>query len=115
MRPLFLILALLSVCANPGWTAQSPQPDFQRLATAVYWAEGGPKTSHPYGVLAHYQYTSPRQACLNTIHHAYRDWSGRGSFIHFLASRYAPVGSNTDVGTNRYWERNVTLIYRRII
>lgn len=79
-----------------------------RLADAIYWAEGGAKTNHPYGILAHYQHTSPRQACINTINHALRDWNGKGDFIAFLGSRYCPVGASNDPrGLNKNWIKNV--------
>jgi len=78
-----------------------------QIADAIYHAEGGAKTSHPYGILAHYKHTTPRQACLNTIAHARRDFKG-GDFIVFLGNRYCPVGAKNDpTGLNRFWIRNV--------
>lgn len=114
MRKLtFLLIVLLSGCQTPAMAQLTPST-LDRLATAIYWAEGGPRTSHPYGILATYHHTTPRVACINTIKHQYRNWvraGAPGHFIHYLASRYAPVGSNTDVGTNQYWERNVRRLY----
>ena len=79
-----------------------------QIADAIYLAEGGAKTSHPYGILAHYVHTSPRQACLNSIAHARRDWAGKGDFISFLGSRYCPVGAANDPrGLNKNWVKNV--------
>jgi hypothetical protein len=78
------------------------------IANAIYRAEGGSKTSHPYGILAHYKTTTPRQACLNTIAHARRDWNGEGDFVSFLGSRYAPLNvANDPTGLNRNWISNV--------
>ena len=83
-----------------------------KLADAIYFAEGGSKTSHPYGILAHYKTTTPRQACINTINHALRDWNGQGDFIKFLGSRYCPVGAQNDpTGLNKNWVRNVRRLY----
>jgi hypothetical protein len=84
-------------------------PDFNKLADAIYKAEGGNKTRHPYGVLIKYRNTTPRQACINTCKHAWRDYSGsEDKFITFLARRYAPVGAANDpTGLNRNWEKNV--------
>lgn len=79
----------------------------EQIADAIYIAEGGAKTSHPYGILQHYKTTTPRQACINTIKHARRDWNGKGDFIVFLGSRYCPVGCENDNGTNKYWVKNV--------
>lgn len=83
-------------------------PDFNPLADAIFRAEGGSKTHHPYGILATYQHTTPRQACLNTIAHAWRDWNGNGDFIAFLGNRYCPVGAANDpTSLNRNWIHNV--------
>ena len=85
----------------------------ERLADSIYIAEGGSKTNHTYGILAHYKTTTPRQACINTIKHALRDWNGRGDFIAFLGSRYCPVGCDNDNGTNKFWIKNVKYYYER--
>ena len=76
-----------------------------QLADAIYKAENS--KSHPYGILKHYKHTTPRQACLNTIAHARRDFNGKGDFIEFLGKRYCPVGCDNDNGTNKYWIKNV--------
>ena len=81
-----------------------------KLATAIYYAENS--KIHPYGILAHYKTTTPRQACINTINHALRDWNGQGDFILFLSKRYAPIGANNDPkGLNRFWVKNVRYYY----
>lgn len=75
-------------------------------ADSIRHAEGNSN----YGILAHYKHTTYRQACINTVIHKHRTWVAegrRGKFVHYLAGKYAPVGSDTDVGTNRYWEGNV--------
>lgn len=81
---------------------------------AIYKAEGGTKTHHPYGILAIYRHTNSKQACINTILHKYRDYrklqgkTGKdGHFIDYLASKYCPVGCSNDVVTNKYWVNNV--------
>jgi len=79
----------------------------EQIANAIYYAEGGAKTSHPYGILAHYKHTTPRQACINTIRHARRDFKG-GDFIEFLGSRYCPIGAENDpTGLNKNWVSNI--------
>jgi len=84
----------------------------EKLADAIYKAEGGSKTSHPYGILKKYKTTTPRQACINTINHALRDWDGRGDFIIFLGNRYCPVGAENDpTGLNKNWIGNVRYFY----
>lgn len=88
--------------------------NINKLANAIYLAEGGAKTNHPYGILTHYKHTTPRQACINTIRHALREWSGKGDFIEFLGSRYAPIGvANDPKGLNKNWVRNVRYFYER--
>lgn len=99
---------------NPPATQQVDKGYANRLADSIYWAEGGAKTSHPYGILAHYKNTSPRQACLNTINTQHKRWvkAGRpGEFIDFMASAYAPVGASNDpTGLNKNWPKNVKRI-----
>lgn len=78
--------------------------------TAIYIAEGGAKTAHPYGILAHYRHTTPLQACQNTIKHKYSQWKRQGQhepFIAYLAAKYCPVGCSNDNGSNKNWEKNV--------
>ena len=77
-----------------------------QLANAIFKAENS--KSHPYGILAHYEHTSPRQACLNTIHHWFKVWDGKGDFVAFLGSHYAPLNCENDPnGLNVNWIRNV--------
>lgn len=93
----FILIFLASVASA------EINPD--RIADAIYQAENS--ASHPYGIMKKYKHTTPRQACINTIRHAIRDWNGRGDFIAFLGSRYCPVGSDTDNGTCKHWVKNV--------
>jgi hypothetical protein len=100
-----LVLLLVAGC-HEAWAYTDEQ-----VCDAIYIAEGGANTNHPYGILAHYKHTAPRQACLNTVAHARRDWNGQGDFLSFLAARYAPIGASNDPqGLNRHWLSNVTRI-----
>ena len=108
MRYTIIFIILLILFSNISAHAV----DVNRLADAIYIAEGGTKTSHPYGILQKFKHTSPRQACINTTNHALRDFKG-GDFISFLGSRYAPIGCDTDNGTNQYWIKNVKYYYER--
>lgn len=104
-----LFCLMLMGCQEP---ARAEGYDVERLATAIYHAEGGANTRHPYGILAKYKHTTPRQACINTINHALRDWDGKGDFIRFLQRRYAPIGAvNDPLGLNRNWYQNVSYLY----
>lgn len=87
----------------------------EALTRSIWLAEGGNKTSHPYGILKHYKTTTPKQACINTINHALRDYEGEPNayaFIRFLGSRYCPIGAKNDPkGLNVNWIHNVTHFY----
>lgn len=110
MIRLICIIMLLFVASSAyAYTAD-------QIADAIYIAEGGANTAHPYGILKHYKHTTPRQACINTINHAARDYNGvmDDSFIVFLGNRYCPVGASNDpTGLNKNWISNVTSILRR--
>ena len=91
-----------------------------QLADAIYLAEGGAKTRHPYGILKKYKVTTPRQACINTINSALKRWHKQGKkgnandFIVFLAKTYCPIGAvNDPTGLNKNWVKNVTYFYNR--
>lgn len=111
----WLIILILILGAMLFWVSLVKADeviDKERLANAIYKAEGGSKTNHPYGILAKYKKTTPRQACINTIKHALRDWDGKGDFIVFLGSRYCPVGAANDpTGLNKNWVKNVSYFY----
>ena len=103
-----LILICFGVCFAGNWEDYSNN----QIVNAIYWAEGGKSTSHPYGILAHYEHTTPRQACINTIKHVRRDFKGENwlglDFVEFLASRYAPIGASNDPSNlNVNWVKNV--------
>lgn len=103
-------LGLLITCANVS-LAYPPMPNEELWADAIYRAEGGASTRHPYGILQKYKSTSPRQACINTIRHKHADWvkaGSRGSFLDYLASKYAPLNvANDPSNLNQNWKRNV--------
>jgi hypothetical protein len=97
---IFLGIILCGACHAGGF-------DYDRIADAIFLAENS--KAHPYGVLTHYKHTTPRQACINTIKHAEKDWDGSGDFISFLGSRYAPTvnATNDPKKLNANWIRNV--------
>ena len=106
---LAILIASLFIMASKVWAAEI---DIERLADAIGKAENS--VSHPYGIMAHYKKTSPRQACINTINHALKDWNGTGDFILFLQKRYAPLGVKNDPhNLNRNWATNVRYFYGR--
>lgn len=112
MKLLTLILAL-SLGSQIAW---AESVDFEKLATAIYHAEGADKAVHKYGILAKYKHTPPRKACLNTITKRYKLWvntNKQEGFIDFLQKTYAPINCENDNGTNKFWARNVTYFYNK--
>ena len=81
------------------------------IVDAIYRVEGGTNTSHPYGILSHYNHTSPRQACFNTVKHAMYDYKVHNidrAFIYFLADRYCPPSADKQGNLN--WKVNMVRI-----
>ena len=108
-----VILGII-LCIHPPKASAAEIPPVEQIASAIYKAEGGTKTNHPYGILTRYKHTTPKQACINTINHALRDWNGKGDFIVFLGNRYCPVGARNDPrGLNKNWVRNVKYFLAR--
>lgn len=114
-----LIFALCIGYLSIAQAQEIPAPtiDVNRLANAIYKAENS--KSHPYGILAHYKHTSPRQACINSIKSAlkhYAKQSKEKDFILFLSKRYAPIGAKNDPkGLNKNWVRLVKHFYNKEI
>src|SRR3990167_57192 len=106
-----LILSLLCLLMASNCYAEVPADYANRLADAIYKAEGGTKTRHPYGILVKYKHTTPRQACLNTIRSNWNKWEKdgkRGDYIEALGRVYCPIGASNDpTGLNKHWVSNV--------
>lgn len=116
----WLVAALVMLCLILAREARADGVDVERLANAIYKAEGGAKTRHPYGILAKYKHTTPRQACINTIKHKYTDYlrlkaNGEAiglDFLGYLSTKYAPLGASNDpTGLNANWLANVRYFY----
>ena len=71
---------------------------------AIYLAEGGAKTSHPYGVMS-VKTDNPRQVCAQSVVNNFKRWNKQGCFIDFMADRWCPVKSD-QIG-NRNWKQNL--------
>ena len=92
--------------------------DTEKLADAIYRAEGGPKARVPYGILSVKvsNEAEARRVCLNTIRNNHTRWlkAGKpGSYISFLAQRYCP--KSADPVGHRNWLANVSRIYKQPI
>lgn len=109
-----MLLAFMMILMASCGVVHAKDIDINRLARAIYKAEGGSKTRHPYGILKKYKTTTPRKACINTIKSNLKRWNGKGDFIVFLGKTYCPVGAKNDPsGLNRNWIKNVTYFYDR--
>ena len=85
-------------------------PFADKLADAIYIAEGGLRARVPYGVLAQptTDVNAARCTTLITINRNWRRWfdAGQpGAFVDFMADRWCPP-SDDPVG-NINWKRNV--------
>jgi hypothetical protein len=104
-------LILLFLAALP---ALAGHPDPERLADAIWRAEGGAKARSPYGVLSVKvrDAADARRIVLVSIRNNWTRWekAGKpGDFIDWMANRWCPVASDP-VG-NRNWKSNVRKIY----
>lgn len=94
--------------------------DIDRLAEAIYIAEGSDMAKKPYGILS-VQCEGREQCgkiCRNTIRNNLKRWDKAGRkepYLEFLARRYAPIGVENDPkGLNRNWLKNVEFYYNKI-
>lgn len=114
-KSVFLTTIFLST--NLTITFASDIIRIEQLADAIYRAEGAEKTSHPYGILAHYKTTTPRQACINTIKSGLKRYETSPKdvdFITFLSKTYCPIGAKNDPnGLNKNWVSNVKHFYKK--
>jgi len=88
--------------------------DSEKLADAIYRAEGGAKARVPYGILSVKvsSEAEARRICLNTIRNNHARWikAGKhGSYLSFLAQRYCPKSADPVGHSN--WLTNVSRIY----
>jgi hypothetical protein len=116
---MFLSLAVLLLTI---YVASADNRNFERIADAIFLAEGGNKTRFPYGVriwdLERAQWRpslTPRAECLAIIRRQHDCWAGKdrpGDFINFLARVYCPV-TDSDQGQQN-WIRNVKHFLARL-
>ena len=97
-------------------SARAESASFERIADAIYLAEGGAKAKSPYGILSVKvkDTADARRVCLNTIRNNHARWLASGrrqDFICFLADRYCP--QSVDPVGNRRWKKNVSFFISR--
>lgn len=117
--PAFLVVMLLSGVA---WAEELI--DQERLADAIYLAEGGKAAKVAYGILSVKvkDKAEARRVCLRTINNNLARWQWARSqgdqrgFIAYLGAKYAPLGAGNDPrGLNRAWVSNVTRLYNQAL
>lgn len=108
------IVIVLVVNYYRNTNSSKPVPNWDKLVLAIYKAEGGKKTNHPYGVMNLPDNTSPREACLNTLKRRFKTWDGKGDFISYVARTYSPINAPNDpTGLNKHWIKNVNYFYNQ--
>ncbi len=114
MRLIFwiMVLAMLTGIAH----SEEVYPD-EQIVNAIYLAEGGAKTNHPYGILTKYKVTTPRQACFNTVRNQRKRHKAHDcgySYLECLQRRYCPIGAKNDpTGLNKNWLKNVRYFLKK--
>jgi hypothetical protein len=81
------------------------------IVHAIYITEGGEYTKHPYGIIPHYEHTTPRQACINTVQHYITSHPSEvlsRSLVEHLAAKYCP--SSVDPIGHKNWIKNMETI-----
>jgi hypothetical protein len=111
----FKLLVLSTTAAVAG----SPPAGYpERLADAIYRAEGGTNTRYPYGVMSVKVkgVAEARRVCLVSITNNWRRWEASGRtncFITHLTDRWCP--SKTDKKGNENWNKNIHIMCREDI
>jgi len=100
---LAIIAGLLILAANAH-----AQINLEKMADAIYKAEGGANTKYPYGIrsIACKDAGEARRVCIHSISNSIIRWEKAGKskpFIEFMADRYCPPQPDHD-----RWVRNVT-------
>jgi len=103
-------LLLMMALAGAAQAGPIPEEYANRIADAIWHAEGGKAAKVSHGILS-VKTKNPRAVCLNTIRRNWERWEAAGKpgdFIDYLGAVYAPVGSKNDPkGLNKNWPRNV--------
>jgi hypothetical protein len=110
-----VIICLLSLSVHGQSASRTCQLDADKIADAIYRAEGGTQARVPYGILTVKvgNTAQARHACLTTIRNNWQRWhqAGRpGDFIDFLGDHYCPP--SVDPVGNANWKHNVKFFTR---
>ena len=113
-----ICVILLVGCSN---APKSSTFNIEKLSQAIFWAEGGYRTAHPFGILKGCDAGEAGQCeylageILRIYLQRYRALPKKqGDFISYLARHWAPVNAENDPkGLNRNFERNVRYFYTK--
>ena len=104
MRYFLIIFMLVSSTAYAS-------VDVDKMADAIFWAEGGYDTNFPYGIksVTCRGYDDCRRICINSIRNGYKRYQSRRAndqrtFLEHFRDRYCPL---SDSPLNSSWLRNV--------
>ena len=109
-----LTLIIAAIAATTAAAAPLPETEVNRMADAIYRAEGGSKARVPYGVLSVKVSgkEEARRVCERSIVNNYARWqkAGKpGDFIGFMGDRWCPASADPRGNVN--WKNNVRKIY----
>ena len=107
------IITVVCIVASPAYAYNEDY--FNRIASAIYHAEGGARTRYPFGILnkSCEGYAQCRYMCREIVRVHWLRWQRAGNpgdFLSYLQSRYAPTvnATNDPHGLNSNWKRNVS-------
>ena len=112
MRLVIAFLIGILACSSAWAYSSGEEAYFQRVADAIFRAEGGKAAKVPYGILsvkvrdeAH-----ARQTCLEVIRWRWElHGAKREGFVEYLSRSYCPLSDKRDTqGLNYHWVRNVS-------
>ena len=111
-----LIGGLLSLLVLMGCSQQGEVLNEERLATAIFYSEGGDRTNYPYGIKSVSCATKMecKAVCIKTMRHYKKDFARHGghgvkNFIKYASFRYVGLRDRT----REAWEKNVIWFYFR--
>ena len=97
---ILLLLVLIILITGLINRARASEYTNEQIVNAIYYAEGGGKTSHPYGIKSIPTYGNKeyaRKICLNSVRNARKRWMRANKpedFIVFMGRRYSPPQIN---------------------
>lgn len=110
-KAILIVLAVLAILFSTFKICHGKEYSNEEICKAIRKAEGNSN----YGIISVKcsSESECRKVCLRTIRnnrkrYAKVEQSYSGDFVHFLATRYAPIGAGNDPkGLNKNWEKNV--------